>query len=300
MSAKTGNASQKKKGRNSRPKHSIPRTSIGKNWRSTRKRQSMSTMYNTSKTSRRNSKRRGRVSIHDSLSANGALWPPYDMPSFFTPPVSHSDFDTDVIIHYLPDSSRNPPLGTGRSHRASVSNGANSSIATGRNRPCQTVEPVSPVRHFGNIHAGAAGRPQEQHSESPEMSSSPGAISQGSMFDTRAIPIGGHPGPHRHQKLPSLSNILENRPDGGKLSMSSEGSVWGSRSVPGGSAVSHESMGPGGSPGSSASGYALSASETDRPLPFSSLLSNAETQPVMYRAEPPRQSQPLLAYAGYR
>ena len=139
---------------------------------------------------------------------------------------------------------------------------------------------------------------QQQHTQASPTRTSPGALSQGSAFGTRSIPAATQSGPSRHQKLPSLSDVLENRTDAGNLGTSHQGGIWGPFSQLGRPTIPPEQTVAGGSPVSTASGYALSGSETDG-LPIQSLLSGHETQPA-YKTAPSLPSQPLLEYPAYR
>lgn len=143
----------------------------------------------------------------------------------------------------------------------------------------------------------APGGLQEQQAQASLTAASSGALCQGSPLGTRSVPAATRSGPPRHQKLPSLSDVLDNRTDSGNLSTSHHGGVWGPCSGAGRSIIPADQAGPGGSPVSTASGYALSGPETDG-LAIRSILSGNEARSI-YEAAPSLQSQPVLEHAGY-
>lgn len=181
--------------------------------------------------------------------------------------------------------------GTVRSHCSSASNGVGAgSNGTEKNSPYRRLEPAG-QRASGTLNV--LGESQEKRTQASR--TSPGALLQGSSFETGNIQAVTQSGPPRHQKLPSLSDILDNRTDGGNLATAH---LWEPCSQPGRSAMPCEQTVAGGSPVSTASGYALSGSETDG-LPIQFLLSGNEPHSTHKDAHS-LPNQPILEYAAYR
>lgn len=118
-----------------------------------------------------------------------------------------------LCSHIPADLPKGPAPKAGRNHRGSTGSIPDLSNRARRTSPYQIPEPASPTRHQGTGSVSGWSEPHEQSTCTPEASTSPVAsTAEGSFGNTNLV---AQSGPHPYQKLPSLSDVLDDRVPGG-------------------------------------------------------------------------------------
>lgn len=124
-----------------------------------------------------------------------------------------------ITLYLVIDVSKGPASGVGRGHSDSISSARVTSLTTnfgrnnriGTNSPHQGAKLVS-TRRQGVVSTSVLGESQARSARRSEESTSTQANFIDPPYRNAAIPE--QDGPHRHQHLPSLSDVLDDRTGG--------------------------------------------------------------------------------------
>lgn len=125
----------------------------------------------------------------------------------------YNGFGLTLCSHIPADVSKGSAPKAGRTHRGSTGSIPDLSSRTRRTSPYQITEPTSPIRHQGGESVSGRSESYEQSTRTLEASTSPVASSMESSLGNMTLV--SQNGAHHCQKLPSLSDMLDDRVPGG-------------------------------------------------------------------------------------